>query len=222
MALFEYVARQLRQPSGRVGRLVVARLLNRANVADNTLTLELLDPEPGEHVIEVGFGGGDLLKRLLAVVGDGHIAGVDFSPQMVRLCARRFDEPIRAGRMELRCAAVEDLPYDPESFSKACTVNTIYFWPDPLRPLCELHRVLRPGGRLVVTFGARSTLEKMPATRQGFRLYDPEQVRSLLEEARFTDVRLVPNRTPDETFFCAVGTRRARQASGGDTLTRFV
>ncbi len=208
MALLEYVASQLRKPSGLIGSLVVSRVLNRANVAVNQLTLRLLDLKPGEQVLEVGFGGGDLLKRMIPLVGAGRIAGVDFSPEMVEACTRRFDQPIRTGRMQLRCAGAENLPYGSEAFTKACTVNTVYFWPDPLQPLRELHRVLRDGGRLIVAFSPRTTLQRAPFTKYGFRLYDPEQVQRMLEETGFADVRLVPGSSRVEEFLCAVATKR--------------
>ena len=162
MSLLESVASQLRRPSGFVGRFVVARVLNRGNVPMNQLTVTSLDVQPDDHILEVGFGGGDLINRMAAVAARGRIAGVDFSPDMVEVCTKRFAQLLQAGRLELRCASADNLPYSSEHFSKACTVNTIYFWPNPIDPLRELHRVLRPGGRLVVCFNPPETLKKVP------------------------------------------------------------
>lgn len=207
MAVLESVASQLRKPSGLIGSLIISRFLNRANVAMNQLTLKLLDLEPSDHVIEVGFGGGDLVRRMIPLVGQGRIAGVDFSPEMVEVCTRRFVRPIRAGRVELRCASAESLPYGSEHFTKACAVNTIYFWPDPLEPLRELRRVLRCGGKVVVGFSPRATLQKVPYTKYGFGHYEPEQVQCMLEDAGFAEVRMVPGSTRIGEFLCAVGTK---------------
>jgi ubiquinone/menaquinone biosynthesis C-methylase UbiE len=81
-----FIAGQLRKPSGLFGRLVVARVLNRGNAPMNALTMQCLDLVPDDRVLEVGFGGGDLIARMARVVTAGRIAGVDFSPDMTASC----------------------------------------------------------------------------------------------------------------------------------------
>jgi ubiquinone/menaquinone biosynthesis C-methylase UbiE len=206
MSLVTFVGSQVRRPSGLVGRLLI-RVLNRGNAPMNALTVELLDLAPADRVLEVGFGGGDLINRMVPVITRGRISGADFSPEMAVLCTRRFGALVQAGRVDLACASVDHLPYPSGAFTKACTVNTIYFWPDPVAALGELRRTLEPGGRLVVCFNPRATAQKLPYTRHGFTLYDADQVRHLLEEARFRDVRLVAGSTRLGPFMCAVGTR---------------
>jgi ubiquinone/menaquinone biosynthesis C-methylase UbiE len=208
----EFLAGQLRKPSGFFGRLVTSRLLNRANVAINQATLASLALQPDDRVLEVGFGAGDLISRLAPIVVEGSIAGVDFSPDMVELCTRRFASLVRAGRVDLRCASAESLPYDADRFTKACTVNTVYFWADPAVPLNELWRVLRVGGRLVLAFSPRATMQKLPVTKHGFRLYDPDEIGRLLEEAGFGGVEMTPGSGPRGEFVCATGTKFGARA----------
>ena len=207
MGVSEFVASQLRKPSGLFGRFVMPRFLNRANVAINQLTLASLALEPDDRVIEVGCGAGDLINRVAAVVVKGSIAGVDFSPEMVEFCTKRFASLVRAGRVELRCASAESLPYDADRFTKACAVNTIYFWPHPAVPLNELWRVLRVGGTLVVGFGPRTTMQRLPVTKHGFILYDPGQIRRLLEDAGFGSIEMIPGSDRRGEFMCAIGTK---------------
>jgi ubiquinone/menaquinone biosynthesis C-methylase UbiE len=207
VALLKFIASQLRKPSGLIGRFVTSSLLNRGNVPMNQLTLTLLDLAPDDDVIEVGFGGGDLISRMSAVVVQGRIAGADFSPEMVEVCEKRFAPLLRAGRLELRCASAESLPYSSGLFTKACTVNTIYFWPDPIGPLTELQRVLRVGGRLVLCFNPRETLQKVPFTKYGFSYYEPGQVRELLKKAGFGSIEMVSGSSRLGEFVCAVATK---------------
>jgi SAM-dependent methyltransferase len=207
MGATAFMASQLRKPSGFFGRFVTSRFLNRANVAINRLTLASLALEPDDQVIEVGFGAGDLINRVAPVVAKGSITGVDFSPEMVAACRRRFASLIRAGHVELRCASAEHLPFDSDRFTKACTVNTVYFFSDPAVPLSELWRVLRVGGRLVVGFSPRATMQHKQVTRQGFTLYEPDQIRRLLEEAGFGSVEMIPGSGPRGEFMCAIGTK---------------
>ncbi len=207
MGVMEYMAGQLRRPSGLVGRHVTSRLLNRANVGVNQLTLASLDLEPDDRVIEVGFGAGDLIGRLASVVVEGSVTGIDFSGDMVELCAKRFASLVRSGRVDLLCARAERLPCAAESFTRACTVNTIYFWRDPAVPLRELRRVLRADGSLAVGFSPRAVMQKLPVTRHGFTLYEPNEIGRLLEAAGFGDVEILPGPDPRAEFLCAVGTK---------------
>jgi hypothetical protein len=88
-------------------------------------------------------------------------------------------------------------------------LNTICFWPEPRVALAELRRVLQGGGRLVVGFSPRSALEKLSFTRHGFRYYEPEDVRVLLEESGFTDIELTPGHGPRGEFVCATAIKPA-------------
>jgi len=144
---------------------------------------------------------------MLPMITHGRITGVDFSPEMVRLCEKRFEAHIRAGRLELRCADVFQLPYAEGEFTKTCSVNTIYFWSDPMAAMAELRRVLCPGGKLVICFNPRATASKMPFTRHGFLLYEGPEVRQLLEEAGFREVMLVCARHRMGEFQVATGIR---------------
>lgn len=206
MGVSEFVASQLRNPSGAFGRIVMPRFFNRSSAAINQLTLASLALEPTDRVIEVGFGSGDLIGRIAPLVSKGSVAGVDFSADMVAVTAKRF--ALETKRIELRCASAENLPYGDESFTKACTVNTIYFWADPAAPLSELSRVLRVGGRIVVSFSPPSALQGLPFTKHGFNLHEPGRVRCLLEDAGFGGIEIVRGAGPRGEFICAIGTKQ--------------
>ena len=113
--------------------------------------------------------------------------------------------------MELRCASAERLPYDDGSFTKACTVNTVYFWPKPAAGISELSRVLAVGGRLVIGFSPAAAMRKMPKrlTEHGFTLFEPDEMRRLLEDAGFGGIEMTPGHGPRGDFVCAIGTKSA-------------
>ena len=212
MGAWEFIAGQLRSPSGAFGRYVMPRFFNRSSAAINQTTLAALALEPEDRVLEVGFGGGDLIAHIEPFVPRGSVAGVDFSPDMVAACEKRFAPLVQSGRVELRCAPAEQLPYPDGRFTKACAVNTVYFWPDPAVPLGELSRVLSAGGRLVVSFSIPAAIGGLPFTKHGFTLYEPDQIRGLLEDAGFGDIRMVPGSGRRGAFVCAVATKRAAGA----------
>ena len=191
MTIKKFIAAQLRKPSGFFGRFVTVRILNLINVPLNRLALENLHLQPDDHVLEIGFGGGELIARMARIVTRGHITGADFSIDAVEVCRKRFDTLIGAGMIDLFCASVEKLPFHADSFTKVCTVNTIYFWPDPLAALDQIHRVLKDNGTILICFSPRSEMEKQYFTRHGFTLFEPNEVKSLLSSAGFREVRLV-------------------------------
>jgi ubiquinone/menaquinone biosynthesis C-methylase UbiE len=203
----KYLAAQLRRPSGLVGKFVVAPLLNRRNTVLNDAVLQSLGLEATDRVLEVGFGGGDLLSRELPLISAGHLIGVDFSQDMVDLCARRFSSAVASGMLEITCASVERLPLPDGSVDKACTVNAIYFWGDPEAAAAELHRVVAQGGRLVIGFAPRETLERLPVTQHGFAMYEVNEVRALLLGAGFDDVAVKVIEDPDGIDCCVTASR---------------
>ena len=203
----EFIADQLRSPSGPFGRIVLSRFFKRSSAALNGLTLASLALEPEDRVLEVGFGSGDLMARVVPVVSEGFVAGVDFSPDMVDVCAKRFAPLLTEGRVELRCGDADALPYEDDRFTKACAVNTIYFWPDAAVPLSELHRVLAAGGRVALGFGTPAALRRLPFVKYGFTLYEPEHVRTLMEDAGFGDIAVSSGSGRAGEFVCLVGTK---------------
>jgi arsenite methyltransferase len=183
-----YLAAQLRRPTGLFGRLVIAPALNRGNARLNAAIVDALDLDASDRVLEVGFGGGDLIARMLPFVPRGSVVGADFSGDMVALCSRRFSAAVGSGALRLHCATFDSLPLADASSDKVCTVNTIYFWPDPGAALRELRRVSAPGGRVVIGFAPREALERLPVSEHGFRMYEVDEVASMLRAAGFDDV----------------------------------
>jgi SAM-dependent methyltransferase len=208
MGLAQQLAAQARKPSGWFGRLVMSRFFNTANRRINDLAIERLEIQPTDRVLDIGFGGGYTLPIMAALARDGKVHGVDFSESMVQLAEKRCADLIQQGRIELRVSDLGSLPYADGTFDKVSTVNTLYFWPSPLANVREMRRVIKPGGRLVVAFRSRESLERAAKKLlYGFTLYDPEAVASLLERAGFTNVQIekYPHDKPMDSNL-AVGT----------------
>ncbi|RIK33937.1 MAG: class I SAM-dependent methyltransferase [Chloroflexi bacterium] len=140
---------QFRQPTGLMGRLVGA-LMARKNRERITWAVSLLDIQPTDHVLEVGFGPGVAIEQVARFARAGFVAGVDHSAIMVAQASKRNRAAIAAGQVELRLGSVVTLPYGDASFDKAFAINSLLFWPEPVANLGEVERVLRPGGRIAI------------------------------------------------------------------------
>src|SRR5256885_715708 len=116
---------------------------------------DLIGVRPGERVLEVGYGGGALIRLLADRIGDGTVCGVDPSPDMRALAVRRNRRAAAAGRLDLRVGAAEATGFPDGAFDHVVTVNTVAIWPDLEAGLRELHRVTKPGGDVVIAWNGR-------------------------------------------------------------------
>ncbi|WP_086824989.1 class I SAM-dependent methyltransferase [Allokutzneria sp. NRRL B-24872] len=133
---------------GILGR-ITALIMARSNRAAEAEAVAELDPRAHHRVLVVGFGPGVGLRLLDERLPEGHIAGVDPSEVMLRSATRRNGRAVADGRMELRQARADALPFPDADFDGVITVNTIQFWEPLAASVAEVARVLRPGGRLV-------------------------------------------------------------------------
>jgi arsenite methyltransferase len=181
-----FVAVQLSRPTGFAGRLI-AWLMNWTNAAINVFAVKQLELKPADRVLEIGFGGGVTLPSLLR--GASFVGGVDRSPDVVKRAKQKFPEDVRAGRADFRVGTAEALPFEAGSFEKACTVNTVYFWTSLRAGFAEIHRVLSPGGRVVVGFLPKENMDRMDLPTDVFKTRSPDDVIAALVETGFFDVR---------------------------------
>ncbi|MBO0796786.1 MAG: methyltransferase domain-containing protein, partial [Ktedonobacteraceae bacterium] len=140
-------------PKGVMGR-IAGEVMVRQHRPETAWTLQLLDIQPADTVLEVGFGAGQGIKLAASKVNGGRVMGVDLSEAMVRAASKRNAAAVKAGRVVLSQGSITALPFEDQYFDKIMTIHTLYFWPEPHEPslaLSELCRVLKPGGRLVIT-----------------------------------------------------------------------
>lgn len=165
---------QFRRPTGPMGWLV-GQAMAVKNGARSRWALQQLAPAPGERILEVGFGSGADVVRLLAAVGsEGAVYGADASDVMVRQARRRSRAAVAAGRAVLALGTVEALPFEGERFDGVFSVNCAQFWADLQGGFRALGAVTRPGGRAVVVVQPR---------HRGATSADAERWRARLAEA---------------------------------------
>lgn len=180
------VARHFAHPRGRIGGLV-GHLMARKNRVMNERAVEALRVRPDDLVVELGFGHGATLARLVERAHRGLVAGVDPSAAMVAQASSRNQTMVDGGRVELHRGYAEDLPFPDELFTRALAVNGFQFWHDQRAGLVEAHRVLRPGGLLVLALRvAHPTRQRFVAP--GFRLDEVDAAADLARGAGFDDV----------------------------------
>lgn len=138
-------------PRGLLGGVALTAMALK-NGAQNKAALDLLAPQPGDAIIELGCGPGMGVRAALKRLGrDGFVAGIDQSATAAHYSTHAAHSAVLKGRAVIMRAEVADLPFRDCMFDRAFAVNSFQFWPDPARGLREVARVLAPGGRLVIT-----------------------------------------------------------------------
>jgi len=134
----------------RTSRQVERTYMTPDIVEQRRLTVGALDLQPGEDVLDIGAGPGFLACEMAAVVGEsGSVRGIDPSASMLAIAAERERAP-GAAPVEFCEGDALAMPYDDDSFDAAVSTQVYEYVEDMTGALAEAHRVLRPGGRLLV------------------------------------------------------------------------
>ena len=170
--------------------------------------LSALAPEPGDTILELAAGPGDLGFGAAELVGDGgHLISTDFSPDMVDIARRRSGD-LGLSNVEHRVMDAEQMDLEDASVDGVLCRFGFMLMPRPEVALSETGRVLRSGGRLAlavwcsadrnpwISIAGRLLVERghLPPPEPGapgmFSMASEERTRGLLEEAGFSRVRM--------------------------------
>jgi SAM-dependent methyltransferase len=181
------VVRQFGHPRGAAGNVAAWVMAHRpSNRQRNRWVVSLLDPQPGDRVLEIGFGPGLAIAELSRRVGaSGHVYGIDHSDVMLRQAARRNAAAIQAGQVTLTRDTVERLPPAIDGpFDAILAVNSFGFWTVPAERLEDLRRRLAPGGRIAI-----ASQPRCPGATRNTSLDAANNITELLQAAGFTQTR---------------------------------
>ncbi|GJM12230.1 MAG: hypothetical protein DHS20C12_06330 [Pseudohongiella sp.] len=157
MSLRQQIVEQFRQPQGVLGSLAGMIMSNRpSNVARNHWTVDLLDLQPQDRVLEIGFGPGLGIQRAALIATQGLVIGIDHSQVMLQQASKRNAAAISEGRVQLFLGSLENLPPYEEPFTNIFSANVVQFWDDPVTEFRKLRSMLCSGGKLVSTYMPRN------------------------------------------------------------------
>ena len=174
-----------------------------------------------DNVLDVGCGAGWLVRMIAERVPEGRVIGMDISDQMVRHARRNY---VAVENAMFVFGSVDEIPWDANFFTDAISVESAYYWPDPARGLCEIHRVLREGGTawILINYYRENLYSHHFAGlfATPTHLLSAGEWEALFSEAGFASIghRRIPDPTPtpetytDEWFRDAAQLRAFRQA----------
>ena len=203
-----YYSKQARKPTGMFGRFYMSRVFEKTNAELNALMYEALSIRENDHVLEIGFGTGSLIKKIAALLDNGLVEGIDFSKSMVAIAQKKNRKHIDNGRAKIHLGDFDEVLFDDNSFDKIFSVNTIYFWKNPDTTISNISRILKPGGKIFVGFHAEDELSKMPLSRDVFQFYSTHDLTQLLSiHGSLKKIEIISKKGKQKTCYCAVGTK---------------
>ena len=168
------VANQLRCPSGPAGE-DMAEVMFKSNSNMIYKTVDRLQLYQQDTVLEIGFGSAKHLPYIFSTAKDIHYHGIEISPLMLEM-AEKVKESLEQERIELILSQeLNTLPYPDKAFNHCFSVNTVYFWNDPVKYFTEIYRVLKPGGSIALSYIREDFVQQQPfAKEEVFHFYRTE------------------------------------------------
>lgn len=199
LGLNNFMAKQLSKPNGFLGSRLIGRMMNNGNAHLESLAVKCANINPNNHVLEIGFGNGKLLKQLCSTVTNGKVYGVDISEDLIKQVSARMRHQIENGQLQLHLAGVSNIPLPDSSIDFIITCNTIYFWPESSKDAKELLRILKPGGKLICGYRDAKEMANYGFVTENTDIfknrYTDQQVKQLFLDAGFSQVSIKVEQT---------------------------
>jgi ubiquinone/menaquinone biosynthesis C-methylase UbiE len=200
----EFIDNHYKTPKGIIGTYIGEKMV-RQHKTETNWTLELMNIQQGDRILELGCGAGYAIKLILEKNLAEEIVGLDISPTIIRSARMRNKKAISEKRVILIQANFNKLPFHNENFNTIFSIQTIYFWTEIAATLSEIFRVLKPNGVLILTFSDG----KEDETWEGIRGITENQVIPSMMNVGFKDISY--DRGPDSRGYHTVAVRGTKK-----------
>jgi ubiquinone/menaquinone biosynthesis C-methylase UbiE len=149
------------------------------------------------RILDIGCGTGSAVLLLATIVPDGKACGVDISKEMITQANQKIPVEL-SDRIEFREGSSDNIPYPDACFDNVLCTNSFHHYPDPIKALKEMQRVVKPGSEIFILENAPDLSWYTWLWDRVLRVIEPGHVRyypsnelgHLIRRSGMDDVRL--------------------------------
>lgn len=197
--MLETLAKQFRKPEGILGRLA-GMVMFFENRKINRWTIDRIAVQPGDYILEVGFGPGYAIEELLKRYRNLKIDGLDVSETMLSTARSKNERAVESGRLKLYQGEIEDFSQNRSQYDKVFSVNNYPLWKNKKKSLIRIHQMMKDGGRIAITVQPR---EEDASREKTFA--HAVQIEQDLFYAGFRDISVKFKKVKPELTVCVSG-----------------
>ena len=180
------IAYQLACPSGKQG-ILLGKKMYQSNLTMIRTCFENWKACNGDKIMELGHGNAAHVTALFNDNTNFSYYGLEISKTMFREARSINRIFMEAGKATFELYDGVHIPYQDDFFNHIFTINTIYFWQNPVKLLAEAYRVLKDGGRLSLAFATPEFMKTLAFSHFGFKLYEIEEWSGFFYDAGFQE-----------------------------------
>ncbi len=135
----------------RIAKLLTKNYVHSLFKPDHISILPEMNLRANIKLLDVGCGNGRLLFKLASFLEDCELHGIDIKPGQIHSNQAKNSH----SNLHFHCAPSENLPFESDYFDLVTCTNALQKFPQKLRSLDEMHRVLKPNGELYLLEGVR-------------------------------------------------------------------
>lgn len=181
------LAHQLACPEGDQG-LVLGEKMNKTNAFIIERSIQALDPKLGEHILEIGFGNGELSMPIIETIGEnGHYIGVEKSSVLAQQASELFNQN-GITHVTVISNDCHSIKIKNNTLDGILAINVLYFIDDIGMFFRKNYDFLKSRGRMVIAIRSSDSLQEMPFTQFSFKIRSLDLIKHELRDAGFINV----------------------------------
>lgn len=149
MGLNDYLIKQSARPKGPIGNIML-RIMNHTHKSIFKLGIENINFHENCKLLDLGFGGGIVLKTLSEKYDKIKLFGIDFSKEALKTGTKNNKQDIENGKIKLLQADIGKIPFSENYFDIITAFQTHYHWQDLDKKINEIYRVLNKNGQFII------------------------------------------------------------------------
>jgi ubiquinone/menaquinone biosynthesis C-methylase UbiE len=177
----KYVGKSFGNPAG-IGGKISTEIMNIINQKQYNAVLKNIKLESGNNILDIGFGNGYLIKKIIRKNIPIKICGIEISKDMFHKVELKNTQIIQDGILTLKLENINKTSFENNLFDKIYTVNTIYFWYELDKCFSEIERILKPNGIFMNVIYTKEYLDRIIYTKYGFKKYTVGEIREITED----------------------------------------